>query len=144
MITVTNRDAYTSHLLNTINFDIWTTLALNTGIMNPHQDLSYVQAFMYMQSSNPALFRQVLKYCHARFGPSLPKEIIAQLMTYLATYNFMETYESKYPDKLYVRSGMKYVEIHCKTAFKFATLRKLLFKAWEITPDGPQINPEET
>ena len=47
-----------------------------------------------------------------------------------------------YPEKLYVRKDMEFAEVECCTAFKFAAVRKLLVKAWEITATGPSIDPE--
>lgn len=58
-------------------------------------------------------------------------------MRFTPAHNFMKDNISMYPDKLYLRSDMKYVEIKCKTAYKFAALRKLLVKAWEVSADGP-------
>lgn len=35
---------------------------------------------------------------------------------------------------------MQYIEVDCKTAFCFATIRKKLVKAWDISSTGPKID----
>lgn len=56
----------------------------------------------------------------------------------------MDALQKLYPSKLYVRSGLNYVEVECKTAFCFAAIRKKLVYAWDITAAGPEIDPQES
>lgn len=56
----------------------------------------------------------------------------------------MKEYKKMYPEKVCFRLGLEYVEVECVTAFKFAAVRKLLVKAWEIKATGPSIDPEES
>lgn len=93
-----------------------------------------------MQTANPSMFRRSMKWWHARFGPCMPKEIINDVMRYSSCHDFMKETKTVYPEHIYVRSGMEYVEVECPTAFKFAAIRKLLVKAWQITSSGPQID----
>lgn len=79
-------------------------------------------------------------YC--RFGPSMPQEIIHDVMRYSIAHDFMKEYKKKYPEKLYVTDGAHYIEVLCQTAYCFASIRKKLIKAWEITGIGPKIDPE--
>lgn len=72
MRSVKDRDSLASHFLNTHDFDIWVTLALNSNIVNSHQDGNVLQNFMYVQTLDPTMFRRIMKFCHARYGPSMP------------------------------------------------------------------------
>lgn len=49
-----------------------------------------------------------------------------------------------YPEQVYVMSGKYYVTVECRTAFCFASIRKKLVKAWEISSGGPSIDPEQS
>lgn len=72
----------------------------------------------------------------------MPQEIIHDVMRYSSAFDFMNQYKKMYPEKVYFRLGMEYIEVECKTAFKFAAVRKLLIKAWDINGTGPSIDPE--
>ena len=63
-------------------------------------------------------------------------------MRYSSAHDFMKEYKKMYPEKVYFRVGMDYIETECCTAFKFAAVRKLLVKAWEIKSTGPSIDPD--
>ena len=45
-----------------------------------------------------------------------------------------------YPEKVYFRVGMDFIETECCTAFKFAAIRKMFYKAWKIKETGPKID----
>ena len=85
-----------------------------------------------------------MKFWHARFGPSVPQEMIDHLMRYTEANSYTEDLEKMYPEKLYVRSAMKYVEVETKTAFCFGVIRKLLIESWEISNSGPSIDFEKS
>ena len=95
-----------------------------------------------MQTVDPALFRRSKKFWHARFGPSMPQEIINDVMRFSIAHDFMSQYKDMYPKKIYVASNGQYVDVDCKTAFCFAAIRKKLIKAWEISDEGPSIDNE--
>lgn len=141
---VKNRNSMTLRLINTIDFDIWVQLSSNTAIFNPHQESLIFQALIEMQTANPAMFRRSMKWWHARFGPSMPQEIINDVMRYSSCHDFMKAYRKMYPNSIYFRKGMDYVEVECTTAYKFAAIRKLLVKAWEIGSSGPSIDSAES
>jgi hypothetical protein len=69
---VVDRNSLTLRYINTIDFDIWVKLASNTATFNPHQESLIFQAYMDMQTADPALFRRSMKWWHARFGPGMP------------------------------------------------------------------------
>lgn len=46
-----------------------------------------------------------------------------------------------YPHTLFVRVGNHYTEISTKLAYCFATLRKKLAWTWQVTKEGPEIDP---
>jgi hypothetical protein len=81
---------------------------------------------------------------HGRYGPGMPQEIINDVMRYSPAFDFMKEAKKLYPEKVFVRQGLQYVEIETRTAFKFAAVRKLLVRAWEITATGPSIDTEES
>lgn len=99
---------------------------------------------MSMQTENPALFRRSMLWWHARFGPGMPGEIINDVSRFSDAHDFMKEYKKMYPEKVYVRKGMDYVDVECCTAFKFAAVRRLLVKAWDIRGTGPSIDPDES
>lgn len=139
---VKDRNSLTLKYINTIDFDIWVTLASNTATFNPHQESLIFQAYMDMQTADPALFRRSMKWWHARFGPGMPQEIINDVMRFSSAHDFMKEYKKMYPEKIYVASQGYYAAIDCRTAFCFAAIRKKLVKAWEIGATGPSIHPE--
>lgn len=81
-----------------------------------------------------------MKWWHARFGPSMPQEIIFDVKRWSSAYDFMMDYKKMYPEKIYFRANADYIEVDCKTAFCFAAIRKKLVKAWDISSLGPSIN----
>ena len=87
------------------------------------------------------MFNKSLKFWHARYGPSVPKMIVNQVLRFSAVSDFIKEHEKMYPEKLYVRSGMEYCEVESKSAFHFGAVRKLLVKEWEISGSGPSIDP---
>ena len=141
---VVDRNSLTLRFINTIDFDIWVALASNSSIFNPHQESLIFQAFMDMQTYDPALFRRSMKWWHSRFGPGMPQEIINDVMRFSSAHDFMKEYKRMYPEQVYVMSGKYYVTVECRTAFCFASIRKKLVKAWEISSGGPSIDPEQS
>lgn len=97
---------------------------------------------MDMQTADPAMFRRSMQWWHARFGPGMPQEIINDVMRFSSAFDFMKEYSKMYPEKVYFRKDSQYIDVECCTAFKFAAVRKLLVKAWEITGTGPSIDPQ--
>jgi hypothetical protein len=74
----------------------------------------------------------------------MPKEIVNDVMRYSSAYDFMKEYKKMYPSTIYVMSGRHYVEVDCKTAYCFASIRKKLVKAWDINVMGPKIDKENS
>lgn len=53
---VEDRNALSIQMINTINFDVWISLAINTTVFNPHVMVFIFQNFIVMRNSKPALF----------------------------------------------------------------------------------------
>ena len=81
-----------------------------------------------------------MKWWHARFGPSMPEEIIYDVKRWSPAYDFMMDYKKMYPKNVYFCDGTHFIEVETKTAFCFAAIRKRLVTAWEISQLGPSIN----
>ena len=47
------------------------------------------RSIVIMEKRNPDLFWVSMLYYHTRFGPSIPKEIINDVMKYASVYNIM-------------------------------------------------------
>lgn len=140
MAEVKDRACLTLRFIDTMNFDIWQSLTINTTVFDPHQESFFFQAFMEHQTQDPALFSKSLKWWHSRFGPAFPKEVVEDVKRWSSAYDFMMDLRKLYPDKVYFTSGMEFIEVDCQTAFCFAAIRKKLVKAWDISTMGPVID----
>lgn len=141
---VVDRNCLALRFFNTLDMDIWAVMATNSTIFNSHLDKWIFRLFSKRQKDIPALLRRSMKYWHARFGPGMPQEIIHQILRGSKSLDFMDICQKMYPSKLYVRSGLNYLDVECKTAFCFAAIRKKLLNAWQITAAGPSIDPEQS
>lgn len=54
----------------------------------------------------------------------------------------MEAVSHMYPEKIYVRVNEDFTSVRTSTAYCFATIRKKLVDAWDITSNGPKIDKE--
>lgn len=72
----------------------------------------------------------------------MPQEIINDVMRFSSAHDFMKEFKKMYPEKVYVSSGEHFVDVECRTAFCFASIRKLFYKSWEITAQGPTIDKD--
>lgn len=126
--------------------NIWTVLATNSTFFNPFFDSMSYAYFDKAQEENPTLFKKSLKFWHARYGPRLPKEMVFDYNFYgkNTARDFMKDMVTLYPQNIYVRDGMQYIDIDLKAAFCFTKIRKKLVKAWDITEMGPKIDPNES
>lgn len=140
MAEVKDRSCLTLRFIDTMNFDIWQQLAINTTVSDPHQESFYFQAFMQQQTEDPAFFNKSLKWWHSRFGPSMPQEIVSDVKRWSSAYDFMMDSRKLYPGKVYLYSGKDMIDVECKTAFCFAAIRKKFVRAWNISSTGPAID----
>ena len=85
--------------------------------------------------------RKSMKFWHARFGPSVPQELVDNALKYSEANDFTKELEKMYPKNVFLRSGLNYIDVESKTAFHFGAVRKLLIDAWEISASGPSIDP---
>lgn len=119
-----------------MDYNIWSILATSSSVFNTQACRDIVLAVFGNENSKKIAAKMAI-FWNARFGPSFPKEIIQGIKQYKEIDQFFEKKEKQYPKKFYVRKDNEYVEIECKTAFKFAKIREYLVEAWNFTDDGP-------
>jgi hypothetical protein len=83
-----------------------------------------------------------MKFWHARYGPRIPEEIATDknLWDLSSAIDFLKSFSDLYPETIFVRFDEEFTEIETKVAYCFATLRNKLYKAWNISSSGPQID----
>ena len=53
----------------------------------------------------------------------------------------MESLAHMYPKTIYVRVNKHFTSVDTKAAYCFALIRKKIVQAWQITSNGPKIDP---
>lgn len=139
---ITQRQTNTTKFINTVNFDIWATLANNLVMFTPHQEYFLFGNFIQLQQEKQELFNESMKFWHARHGPAMPQEIVTNLMAVINAYDFTKEQVHMYPERLYVRVGNQYTDVLTKSAYCFVTIRKKLWYWWAGSTTGPKIDTE--
>lgn len=64
------------------------------------------------------------------------------MQTRNSAFDFTKEQVSLYPQTLFVRIGNHYAEVNTKSAYCFVTIRKKLMYAWQVSENGPRIDPD--
>lgn len=72
----------------------------------------------------------------------MPAEVVNEVLKQKANaYDFTYDQIGAYPDRLFVRVDGQYLDVSTKSAYNFQTIRGKLMKWWQVTENGPVIDP---